>query len=333
MSPALSPRQLARHLEEKAVEAHVRTEIVEKDFVLSYVLAGLRNHPKLGGTLIFKGGTALRKCLIEGYRFSEDLDFTALELVQDKRVDRWIAEAVRGAQSALDAWGTFKSSLRKVVNPHTMGLTEGYTVEMTLPWRSEPCRIKLEICYDEPVVCEPVARALIHPYADGLESDILCYDLHEVVAEKLRCILQTCRKLDHGTLTTSRARDYYDLWNLLKGHWKVLDTDEVNRVLGIKAAVRKVTWRTWEDFMRPDLLGLVESRWQNEVVDFVGRRVDFSQVKADLRALLPDLVRYNAVDYSVDVRQVQDGDATDALNAELEALFSARAEEGEAQER
>lgn len=30
-------------------------------------------------SLVFKGGTALRKCYFPGYRFSEDLDFTSLD--------------------------------------------------------------------------------------------------------------------------------------------------------------------------------------------------------------------------------------------------------------
>ena len=49
---------------------------VEKDYVLSWVLYGISKHPQLSEWL-FKGGTALKKCYFETYRFSEDLDFTA----------------------------------------------------------------------------------------------------------------------------------------------------------------------------------------------------------------------------------------------------------------
>lgn len=49
--------------------------LIERDYVLAWFLTGLAGHP-LRDVLAFKGGTALRRCWFEGYRFSEDLDFT-----------------------------------------------------------------------------------------------------------------------------------------------------------------------------------------------------------------------------------------------------------------
>ena len=51
-------------------------EIVEKDYVLGWILGGIYNHPSLRMDWLFKGGTCLKKCYFETYRFSEDLDFT-----------------------------------------------------------------------------------------------------------------------------------------------------------------------------------------------------------------------------------------------------------------
>ena len=42
-------------------------------------LAGISAVPELRETLVFKGGTALKKCYFGDYRFSEDLDFSGLE--------------------------------------------------------------------------------------------------------------------------------------------------------------------------------------------------------------------------------------------------------------
>jgi hypothetical protein len=50
--------------------------VVEKDYVLGWTLAGVYNHPELADKWVFKGGTCLKKCYFETYRFSEDLDFT-----------------------------------------------------------------------------------------------------------------------------------------------------------------------------------------------------------------------------------------------------------------
>src|SRR3984885_7032604 len=56
-----------------------RPHIVEKDYVLGWVLAGIYAHEDLAKNWVFKGGTCLKKCFFETYRFSEDLDFTLLK--------------------------------------------------------------------------------------------------------------------------------------------------------------------------------------------------------------------------------------------------------------
>ena len=53
--------------------------MVEKDYVLGWMLWGIGTDPLLSTTWVFKGGTCLKKCYIDTYRFSEDLDFTVLE--------------------------------------------------------------------------------------------------------------------------------------------------------------------------------------------------------------------------------------------------------------
>lgn len=50
--------------------------VLEKDFALSYLLAGMAHIAALKQGLVLKGGTALRKFYFPDYRFSENLDFT-----------------------------------------------------------------------------------------------------------------------------------------------------------------------------------------------------------------------------------------------------------------
>ena len=57
----------------------LREDVVEKNYVLGWVLWGIGTEPRLHDTWVFKGGTCLKKCFIETFRFSEDLDFTVLE--------------------------------------------------------------------------------------------------------------------------------------------------------------------------------------------------------------------------------------------------------------
>jgi predicted nucleotidyltransferase component of viral defense system len=43
---------------------------------LGWLFKGIYNHDELAPVWTFKGGTCLKKCYFETYRFSEDLDFT-----------------------------------------------------------------------------------------------------------------------------------------------------------------------------------------------------------------------------------------------------------------
>src|SRR5690554_6846909 len=72
---------LQKEVTQKAQEWEVPPDTVDKDYVLGHFLSVFVEHYK--NDLVFKGGTCLRKCYIENYRFSEDLDFTAL----DKKFD------------------------------------------------------------------------------------------------------------------------------------------------------------------------------------------------------------------------------------------------------
>ena len=67
-----------QEIREKASEWSLRDDVVEKDYVLGWLLWGIASEPRLASTWVFKGGTCLKKCYLETYRFSEDLDFTLL---------------------------------------------------------------------------------------------------------------------------------------------------------------------------------------------------------------------------------------------------------------
>lgn len=65
-----------REILEIAAQTSLTPHVVEKDYVLGWMLAGIYAHEELAESWLFKGGTCLKKCFFETYRFSEDLDFT-----------------------------------------------------------------------------------------------------------------------------------------------------------------------------------------------------------------------------------------------------------------
>lgn len=65
-----------QEISELARELSLDLHVVEKDYVLGWLLAGIAANPELSENWVFKGGTCLKKCYFETYRFSEDLDGT-----------------------------------------------------------------------------------------------------------------------------------------------------------------------------------------------------------------------------------------------------------------
>jgi predicted nucleotidyltransferase component of viral defense system len=91
----------ATEIRELPAEWQLRDDVIEKDYVLGWLLAAIAADPDLSTHWVFKGGTCLRKCYYETYRFSEDLDFTIIdggpEEPEDlvpifERVGRWLSD-------------------------------------------------------------------------------------------------------------------------------------------------------------------------------------------------------------------------------------------------
>ena len=75
--------------------------VLERDYCLAWFLVGL-SQSSLREHLVFKGGTALKRCYFDDYRFSEDLDFT---LASEKRATRSC-----GARGSVRRWQSCRPS-------------------------------------------------------------------------------------------------------------------------------------------------------------------------------------------------------------------------------
>ena len=72
-----------REISKIAFRQHKLDKIIEKDYVISWILLGLAGS-RLKKSFAFKGGTALKKVYFPDYRYSEDLDFTLLGDLEEK---------------------------------------------------------------------------------------------------------------------------------------------------------------------------------------------------------------------------------------------------------
>lgn len=179
-------------------EWQIDVGVIEKDYVLGWLLAGIGHEPALNGTWIFKGGTCLRKCYYETYRFSEDLDFTTADggpedptalLEVFLNIGAWVREQC-GIELILDS-----TSFQTKRNLHGNATVQGRLGYRGPKVPASPPKVKLDITSDEVLVSRPVHRKVGHPYSDGPlpGQGLLCYSPVELFAEKLRALAQRCR--------------------------------------------------------------------------------------------------------------------------------------------
>ncbi len=144
---------------------------------------------------------------------SEDLDFSAVDAPREQALEEAICQSVQAAMKLLSAHGPFQIETARYTerDPHPGG-QDAFIARVKFPWYPSPlCRIKIEITHDEPVMLEAERRDLIHGHQEDLAASLRGYPLAEIVAEKMRALLQTQQKLLARGWNRPRASDYYHL--------------------------------------------------------------------------------------------------------------------------
>ena len=239
-------------------ELGLAPNVVEKDYILGWLLAGIGQHPELGRSWIFKGGTCLKKCFFETYRFSEDLDFTITDPNQLNReflikafaeVAEWIYEAA-GIEMP-------KELLRFDLYRTPRG---GISVEGRIAFRGpmqmggDLPRVKLDLTADEVLVLEPVMRKVHHPYMDNPPEgiEVLCYSFEEVFAEKIRALKERLR-----------PRDLYDVVHLYRHDSSKPDRQVIVETLSEKCKYKEISAPAMQDFTDHTGRAELEAEWGN----------------------------------------------------------------------
>jgi predicted nucleotidyltransferase component of viral defense system len=93
-------RPLRDRIRDAARQSGTQQTVIEKDYALSYVLGGIAVQPELAQSLVFKGGTALKKLFFGNYRFSEDLDFSTIDAPKRDDLEQAIHRAIDHAAQA-----------------------------------------------------------------------------------------------------------------------------------------------------------------------------------------------------------------------------------------
>ncbi|KAA6334378.1 hypothetical protein EZS27_017299 [termite gut metagenome] len=177
----------------------VNTPQIEKDYLLSWILAGIARNELLSKLLVFKGGTVLKKFYFPDYRYSEDLDFTMLD---KEKTNEEIKDALEAVFEYVKKEANIPLSISDF-NEHQTG-TINFHINYAGPLGGTGKSVKVDISKNELLKFEIENKQMFNSYSD-LESCkpciLQCYSLPEVMTEKMRSLLQR-----------QQPRDYYDLW-------------------------------------------------------------------------------------------------------------------------
>lgn len=210
---------------EKAHAWGLGEHVVEKDYVIGWLLMGVAQQALLQSQWIFKGGTCLKKCYLDTNRFSEDLDFTLTvdaitqpdELVEAVReVCEWVTQ-----ESGLEL-PTEQVEFRAVPNPRGSITLRGRVYYRGPLQQPSMPRVRFDLTTDELIILEPISQPIEHPYSDlpANPPSIRCYPLEEIFAEKTRALG------DRGS-----PRDLYDIIQLYHAKSSNIEGPEIRTIL------------------------------------------------------------------------------------------------------
>lgn len=270
-----------------AQDLNVRTSTIDKDWVLGHFIDAIFSIPECRNCLVFKGGTHLKKCRFPNYRFSEDLDFTSTHedfILTRELLDKMITLVTErtGLPLHIDSLETlyFENKLTGYA-AHIKFWGADHRQDQAPPdpsrWTSS---IKIEIILYEQMIFPAENMRVIHTYSDKLTSwadSVPCYDLKEVLAEKLRALIQR---------SYTAPRDYYDIWYLSR-HNSYLDWDAIVIAFHKKMQFKGLSFNGVDQLLNDANDNILKKAWKNSLEHQIasGELPAYDTVKQNLQSL------------------------------------------------
>jgi len=247
-----------RELLAKARERKLNLNIVEKDYVLGWLLFGFSQI----NSLVFKGGSALSKIYFpEIWRLSEDLDFSLLD--NDFSV---VSERIEEIFKLIEKNSGIKFNLKsKYLNPDYLQLKIQYHGVISRNW------IKADFMKND-IADKPVMKSLKKEYSDYEDFSIKVESLEEIFCSKVRTVIE--RK---------KCRDYFDLWKLTK---LSVDIKKAKKILGKKLEIKGIKFNSMNQIFPKDLKETLHPYWERELGRLVNPLPDLELVLTELKSFI-----------------------------------------------
>jgi len=134
----------------------------------------------------------------------------------------------------------------------------------------------------EKMLFETQNKSITHQYSDSskIDSQITCYDLKEIMSEKLRAMIQR---------SYTAPRDYYDVWYLSKNC--NLDWKEIKEGFFEKMEFKELVFENTEQFINQQVEKTLKKHWKNSLGSHISveQLPTSEQVLKDLKDLLNEI--------------------------------------------
>ncbi len=273
-----------------ASEKKLSTLVIEKDYILGWLIAGINQHSETHNAWVFKGGTCLRKCFFNEYRFSEDLDFSYM--ASDQNAHIITSDYYNAVFLAISEWVYENSGImfpEQGIKFETFDNPRGsISVQGSLAYRGpiQPHlniknlpRIKIDLTLDEPLILKPNHQEIYHDYSDKPEAGIFMssYSLEEIFAEKLRALVERLR-----------PRDLYDVVQLFQKMKLQISVNALKDTLNQKCILRSVPIPAMEIIDHHKNRRYLESEWETQLKHQVQTLIPFEE----FIEILPELFKW-----------------------------------------
>jgi predicted nucleotidyltransferase component of viral defense system len=188
-------------VEAKSEEFGIHISNIERDYVFGWLLAGIYSGP-LRELLVLKGGNCFRKAYFPNTRFSNDLDFSVAAAIDQ----RYLADTLNNiCDFVQESSGVVfhKDRNRVEEKPTSDGDRKIYEARLYFQdFYGNPhtltISVRLDIAQFDRIYLPVQNRFLVHPYSDAqlCKAEIKCQKLEELLATKLKCLLQRRHSFD-----------------------------------------------------------------------------------------------------------------------------------------
>ncbi|PIN81139.1 hypothetical protein COV11_02585 [Candidatus Woesearchaeota archaeon CG10_big_fil_rev_8_21_14_0_10_30_7] len=248
-----------------AAKKKIALSVVEKDYAITWVLYSL-SKTEFKQYFIFKGGTALRKIYFPDWRYSEDLDFT----IPKKFNENELKEIINKINSFLS------ENVGITLNIKSLHLNPEYAqikIQFLGPLNNKNT-IKIDLSFNEPIISTPNNKNIHSEYSDKEKNNLLVYSLEEILAEKIRSILQR-----------AKTRDYYDVWKILKSHNNKINTNLLHKIIIKKCQIKKLIFNK-NDLFSSKRIKPAQEYWEKSLAHQINNLPNFKTVVSECKNLI-----------------------------------------------